>query len=230
MSANQQQLSDEQSPFFSGDVHLRDNEDGARFLPPESRRSRILRQDGEGGTWEAAYNNHPQMLCFAARNRRGRFYIASTTNNFGGVPVTHHVLLDAGCSSRLLPFPLNSSFPQVFSVQARYKWTVPCSRGTGAIQSPAFLEISTHLGSGFRPCTLAGKEQPRLPLLRFLLGSDAARQLLDRQRYLRNMLDENCIRRLNDFLQQIGGPSLPGAHLCLAGPVLSIRSEVLLEG
>ena len=192
MSAKRKRLSDMQSPSLSGDVHARD-QDGAFSSPESRRRPRSLRQEVQ------AYD-HPQVLCFAARNRRGRFYIPCTTNNFGGVHVAH-VLIDSGCSSLLLPFPLNSSFPQALLLQARYKWTVSFSRGTGAIHSPV-LKITMHLGGGF-PCTLAGKEQPRLPMLRFHVGSDAARQLLDTQN-LRSMLDDNCIRRLNDFLQQMG--------------------------
>ena len=216
MSAHKQH-SDEQSPSLSGDVHARD-EDGVIYSP-ESRRPRILRQDGQA-TGAAAYE-HPQVLCFAARNRRGRFYIPCTANSFGGVPVAH-VLLDSGCSSLLLPFPLNSSFPQAFFLHARYKWTVSFLRGTGAIHSPV-LKITMHLGSGF-PCTLAGKEQPRLPMLRLHVGSDAARQLLNTWN-LRSMLDENYIHKLNDFLQQIGDRHSPERTYALLGQ--SYLSEVM---
>ncbi len=111
------------------------------------------------------------MLCFAAHNRRGRFYIPCKNNSFDGVHV-NNVLFDSGCSSLLLPFPLESGFLVSFMESARYKWTVSSLRGTEAVHSPV-LKISMHIGGGFA-CTLVDKEQPvDLRMLRFHLGTEA---------------------------------------------------------
>lgn len=49
---------------------------------PGAKRPRPLRGIGEAADYE-----HPQVLCFAARNRRGRFYIPCKDNIFGGIRV-----------------------------------------------------------------------------------------------------------------------------------------------
>lgn len=84
----------------------------------------------------------------------------------------------------------------------------------------SWKRISMHFG---------GKRAARLPVLRFHVGSDAARQLLDSTQNLRSMLNENYVRRLINNPTS-WGPSLSGTHVCLAGPVLSIESDVLPEG
>mmetsp|Transcript_40331 Transcript_40331/g.97342 ORF Transcript_40331/g.97342 Transcript_40331/m.97342 type:complete len:286 (+) Transcript_40331:61-918(+) len=175
-------------PTLSGNVHPRDVDSS-----PSPRRTR------NDGTDVSTYE-HPQVLAFAARNRRGRFYIPSRHNEFGGVHVDH-VLFDSGCSSILLPFPVASGFPDELLKQVRYQWIVSSSRGTGAVHSPV-LKIRMILG-GFA-CTLGGRgQQIQLPLLRFHVGSLAANTLLNTERY-RAMLDDNCVGKLNNFLRQVG--------------------------
>jgi hypothetical protein len=85
---------------LSGSVHARAGETGDVPSSPESRRPRRFNNDEAA----AAYA-HPDVLCFAAHNRRGRFYIPCNTNEFGGMHVDN-VLFDSGCSTLLLPFPL----------------------------------------------------------------------------------------------------------------------------
>ncbi|CAB9516222.1 expressed unknown protein [Seminavis robusta] len=138
---------------LSGSVRLREEE--SENSSPEASRRRLL--NGAAAEYE-----HPQVLCFAARNRRGRFYIPMTTNNFGGMPV-NHVLFDSGCSSLLLPFPLQDGLPQPW-LEEFNKWAVSSSRGTGAIHSPV-LKIKPRIGPNFT-CVLAGKVQPNLKKLR----------------------------------------------------------------
>jgi hypothetical protein len=191
-------------------VRVRDEDSGENNSSPESKRPRRLRQDDENVT---AYD-HPDVLCFAARNRRGRFYIPCKNNSFGGVHVDN-VLFDSGCSSLLLPFPLECGFPASFMEPARYKWTVSSSRGTGAVHSPV-LKISMHIGGGFA-CTLADKQQPmHLMMLRFHLGTQASNLLLSTPD-LRRMLDTNCVGKLNDFLRQLGNRSAPERTYALLG-------------
>ncbi|KAL7555522.1 hypothetical protein ACA910_020311 [Epithemia clementina (nom. ined.)] len=175
---------------LSGSVRVRE-EDSANSSPEASRR-RLL--NGPAAEYE-----HPQVLCFAARNRRGRFYIPMTTNNFGGMPV-NHVLFDSGCSSLLLPFPLQDGLPQPW-LEEFYIWAVSPSRGTGAIHSPV-LKIKPRIGPNFT-CVLAGKVQPNLNMLRIHIGSRAANRLLNTQEY-RSKLDEASINKLRDFLSEIG--------------------------
>jgi hypothetical protein len=53
-------------------VHPREDYNSDEHSPPESRRQRVfpVADAREGATYD-----HPLVLCFAARNRRGRFYI-----------------------------------------------------------------------------------------------------------------------------------------------------------
>jgi len=178
---------------LSGSVRVRD-EDSANSSPEASRRRRLL----DGPAAVAEYE-HPQVLFYAARNRRGRFYIPMTTNNFGGMPVDH-VLFDSGCSSLLLPFPLQDGLPRPW-LEEFYSWVVSSSRGTGANHSPV-LKIKPRVGPNFA-CVLAGKVQPNLNMLRIHLGSRAANRLMNTQEY-RSKLDEASINKLRDFLSEIG--------------------------
>ena len=193
-------------PVLSGSVRARDFDD--ETSSPETRRPRRLRDDEDDTT---AYE-HRHVLCFAARNRRGRFYIPVTNNDFGGILVDH-VLLDSGCSTLLLPFPLTAGFPNVFCT-SRYFWTVSSSRGPGAIHSPV-LKIKLRLGGEF-PLTLANKEQPPLAILRFHIGSQAANMLLNTHHY-RAMLDANSVTKLNDFRGALGDRTSPERTYALLG-------------
>jgi hypothetical protein len=171
MSTNNQQgnQSGGNPPSLSGAVHARAGETGDVPSSPESRRPRRLNNDQAA----AAYD-HPDVLCFAARNRRGRFYIPCNTNEFGGIHVDN-VLFDSGCSTLLLQYPLARGFPTSFLETARYQWIVSSPRGTGAVHTPV-LKILILIGRRFT-CTLADIHQPGLTMLRFQLGSQAANQL-----------------------------------------------------
>lgn len=196
------------SSSVSGVVHPRDSEGSGDNSSPEAQRQRLMRDDDAA---VEAYE-HPHVLCFAARNRRGRFYIPCKRNSFGGVPVDY-VLLDSGCSSLLLPYPLENGFPPELMNPALCHWVVSSSRGTGAVHSPV-LKIKQHIGRF--PCTLADKEQPRLEMLRFHLGSEACNRLLGAQN-CRQMLNQICIDKLNDFLRQIDGREAPERTYALLG-------------
>lgn len=211
MSTNEQQVSSR----LSGSVHPRDEESGENSSP-ETRRPRQLLTDGEAAEYE-----HPQVLSFAARNRRGRFYIPSKDNAFGGMRV-ENVLFDSGCSSLLLPFPVDAGFPAQLTTPSVYEWIVSASRGTGAVHSPV-LKIKKRIGQF--ACTLAGKVQPSLHMLRFHLGSQAANVLLN-NRNLRQMLDDNCVTKLIDFLGKLSGSTSPERTYALLGQ--SYLSHVIL--
>ena len=204
-----QQDSMNSNSHLIGAVHGRDFEgSSADNSSPEAQRRRLMRHD------EAAVEayEHPHVLCFAARNHRGRFYIPCKINSFGGVPI-ENVLFDSGCSSLLLPFPLENGFPPELMTPAICQWIVSSSRGTGAVHSPV-LKIKRRMGKF--PCTLADKEQPRLEMLRFHLGCQACNKLLSDPN-CRNMLDEGCINKLNDFLRQIDGRESPERTYALLG-------------
>mmetsp|Transcript_30498 Transcript_30498/g.55184 ORF Transcript_30498/g.55184 Transcript_30498/m.55184 type:complete len:193 (-) Transcript_30498:222-800(-) len=180
---------------LSSSANPRDSEGSGENSSPEAQRQRLMRDDDEALAYE-----HPNVLCFAARNRRGRFDIPCKRNSFGGVPVDN-VLLDSGCSSLLLPYPFENGFPPELMDPALCNWVVSSSRGTGAVHSPV-LKIKKYIG-GF-PCTLADKEQSLLTLLRFHLGSEACNRRLSAPN-CRRMLDQRFIDKLNDFLRQIDG-------------------------
>ena len=69
--------------------------------------------------------HHPQVLCFAGRNRGGRFFIPMTFNNYFGGGAREPCLV--GCSSTLLPFPLQNGLPQTW-LEEFYEWPVSSLR------------------------------------------------------------------------------------------------------
>ena len=95
---HQQHKYDQNKAPLSGSVRVR-KEHSKNSLPKVSGRSL---QNGAVAEYE-----HPQVLCFVACNWRGCFNILMTTNNFGGMPMSH-VLLDSEHSSLLSPFPLQN--------------------------------------------------------------------------------------------------------------------------
>lgn len=175
---------------MSGVVHSREN------VSPESAQKRVVRPTPDG----SAEYEHDKVLCFAARNRRGRFYIPSKDNVFGSV-VVENVLIDSGCSSLSLPFPLVHGFPLEWRTKA-YNWVVSFSQGTGSVHSPV-LKISMHLGLEFS-CSLAGKDQPALKFLRFHMGSQGINHMLDTPE-LSALLDPGCIATLTATRNQLAG-------------------------
>jgi hypothetical protein len=199
------------SDRVGGSVHPRDQRDAEESDHSSSPQRR--RPVGPTNNDASAYE-HPHVLCFAARNRRGRFYIPCKQNSFGGVHVDN-VMVDSGCSSLLLPFPLSDGFPPELSTVELCQWFVSSSRGTGALHSPV-LKINKRLSAGFR-CTLAGRDQPlELNLLRIHLGRQACERIL--AEYI-EMLDQACIDKLNEFLRQtrIGGHASPERSYALLG-------------
>lgn len=201
----------------TGSVHHHDDSS------PESQRRRLVvaHNDDDDRVDSALAYEHPHVLCFAARNRLGRFYIPCKQNSFGGVPVDR-VRLDSACrsSSILLPFPLENGFPSEFLDPALCHWIVSSSsssssRGTdGTVRSPV-LTIKKRIDDGFS-CTLAAKEQPLLNVLRFYLGSEACHRLLN-DANCRSMLDQGCLDKLNDFLRQIHGKVRPERTCAVLG-------------
>jgi hypothetical protein len=143
---------------------------------------------------------HEKVLCFAARTRRGRFYIPSKDNVFGGM-VVENVLIDSGCSSLLLSFPLEHGFPLEWRTD-EYNWVVSFSRGTRAVHSPV-LKISMHLGLEFS-CSPGGKEQPRLNFLRFHMGSQGINHILETPQLVA-LLDPGCVATLIATRNQLAG-------------------------
>lgn len=186
-----------------GSVHARDGSDDSSLSPPRKRRR-----------GEDAYE-HPHVLIFAARGKNGRFYIPSTENSFGGVNV-NNTMFDTGCSTLLLPYPLQTGFPADLMNGFLYSWVVGTSRGTGALHSQV-LKITSKIRRKF-PVTLAGKQQESksVSMLRFQLGTGAIRQLLDTPN-LRGLLDETCITNLTDFLDAVGDREIVESRYALLG-------------
>lgn len=115
------------SSSVSGVGHPRDSAGCGHNPAPGAQRQRLSMHDDNAAL---AYKR-PHVLCFVASNHRGCFYIPCKRNSFGGVPVDN-VLLDSGCSSLLLPYPLVNGFPPELLNPAQCNWVVSSSRGTGA--------------------------------------------------------------------------------------------------
>jgi hypothetical protein len=145
---------------------------------PASAQKRVVRPPPDG----SVEYEHEKVLCFAARNRRGRFYIPSKDNVFGGMVVEN-----------VLPLEWRAD---------EYNWVVSFSRGTGAVHSPV-LKISMHLGLEFS-CSLGGKEQPRLKFLRFHMGSKGINHILETPQLVA-LLDPGCVATLIATRNQLAG-------------------------
>jgi hypothetical protein len=158
---------------------------------------------------------HPDVLCFASRNRHGYLFIPSKNNSFGGVQVDN-VLLRTGCGKLLLPFPFENGLPSNLIDPTNCEWTVS-SFGT---RNVPVLEIKKHT-LGFN-LTLANKTQPSLDVLVFILGSKACKMLL--QDDYKVMLKSSCITILKSYLGQIGDSEVPERTFAVLG--LSYLSQV----
>jgi len=194
----------------SGNVHPRDGSDDSSS--PVRQRQRIT----DAAAVDDHRYEHAQVLSYAARGRNKRFYIPSTENYFGGIRV-NNIMFDSGCSTLLLPYPLETSFPPELLNNSLYSWVVGTSRGTGAVHS-LVLSVSSRIGRKF-PVTLAGKAQGEsrgVPKLRFQLGSGAVNQVLESPQLLA-LLDQGCIDMLNGFLTRIGDRTIEERNYALLG-------------
>jgi hypothetical protein len=156
------------------------------------------------------------ILAFAARNRKNRFFIPNKLNAIGGIAF-ENVMIDSGCGSLLLPFPLGTAVDALtrYAVAGLYDWTISQSRGTGAVHSPV-LKIKSPIGSKF-DIRLGGNNMPfQIPFLRFHLGKQAA-DLLRSHDAFRTMLDESCQGALADFSVSLGEAHAPERRLVLLG-------------
>lgn len=145
--------------------------------------------------------DHTQVLAYAAKNNRSRFYIPQKDNFIGEIQY-ERVLIDCGCSSILLPFPGNGLILKEKYLDRRsFYWEIFKSKGTGAVHSPVLKIKALMIGSGF-PCVLAGNEQPRVAYLRFHLGSEAAQHILNDEE-MKGMLQPQHLETLFAFTAQL---------------------------
>ncbi|KAG7337245.1 hypothetical protein IV203_036312 [Nitzschia inconspicua] len=181
----------------------RSAEDAAWQTTP--KRGRVgLSQDSNTSVYSpsaSATIDHSWVLAYAAKNNRSRMYLPEK-NNFIGEIQYENVLVDCGCSSILLPFPGDGSvLKKKYLDKLSFYWEIANSKGTGAVHSPV-LKIKTHMiGAGF-PCTLVGKEQPRLQYLRFHLGVRAAKTILN-DNDMTDMVDSSGITAMQNFVRQV---------------------------
>lgn len=194
--------SSEEEPVVAGS-------DGGR---PRRRRRRTQEQPDE--------EEEEAILAFAARNRKNHFFIPSKLNAIGGVAF-ETVMIDSGCGSLLLPFPLLGTTAvdalARYAVAGLYDWTVSQSRdSTGAVRAPV-LKIKSPIGSQF-DIRLGGNNMPfQIPFLRFHLGRQAA-DLLRSHDAFRAMLDESCKCALAAFsAASVGEAHVPERRHVLLG-------------
>ena len=185
----------------------RSAEDAAPSTPqtPHSKRSRLgFSQDSNASVYSpsaSATIDHTQVLAYAAKNNRSRMYLPEKNNFIGGIQY-ENVLIDCGCSSILLPFPGDGSvLKEKYLDKLSFYWEIAKSKGTGAVHSPVLKIKALMINAGF-PCTLVGKEQPRLQYLRFHLGIQAAKTILNDDD-LKDMMSNSDINVLENFASQV---------------------------
>lgn len=176
--------------------------------PPDQQRNKKRKVEGSpagsstsgGSEQDDIQDSSSIILAMAVLNKKSRLFIPSKENKFGGIAYDN-VMVDSGCSSVLLPFPIDDPGASLAGVaNDRYDWTVTRSKGTGAVHSPV-LKIKSKIGQEF-DLKLAGKDQPiRLPFLRFHLGKQAAGLLLDS---FGGMLQQKCKEDLRSFVRGLG--------------------------
>jgi hypothetical protein len=133
-------------------------------------------------------------------------------------------MIDSGCNSLLLPFD-HQAISNLFNGPS-YEWKIRSSRGIGGINSRT-LKITRD--GGAQPVgtmTLAGNEnRMSLPFLRFHLGSDSVRALLENNRH---KLNETDTQKLRDFLTAMGDTEAPERRHALLGQ-LYLKCVVSLQ-
>ena len=72
-----------------------------------------------------------KVLAAAVKNAKRRFSIPSTENYFGGIQY-ENAMIDNGCNSLLLPFPLTNLDALRKFEGADFSWEIAYSQGTGA--------------------------------------------------------------------------------------------------
>lgn len=181
----------------------------------ENRRRPREEEEGEDGAERrvqprsSATHLPSCVIGLAYRNRRHRFFMPSTRNQFCGITYPY-VMVDSGCNSLLLPFPQRDieggdSRPDLEALAPflgdEFKWTISSSGGTGAIGSKV-LKVQQRLdnSSSIGVMQLAFARPVNLTYLRFHLGSSAADALKDHPKLLPAHKES-----LQDFLVQLGG-------------------------
>ena len=154
------------------------------------------------------------ILAVALRNDRKRFFIPSGKNSFAGIRY-ENVMIDSGCNSILLPFPDHVNDLQPFS-REEFFWEVNWARGRTAggvpTHSPTLLIYSPETNQDVGDVILADRFVTKLKGLRFHLGKDSARKLLES-----GMLDQTENAKLDGFLRDLGERDSPERRYVLLG-------------
>lgn len=138
----------------------------------------------------------PHVKAVAMRNAKMRYFVPSTANYFAGEKY-EYVMVDNGCNSFLLPY--RTALAARFTGD-QYRWVVSSSKGTGALKSPTLIIMHhTNAEAVLGTMQLAGNEILPLKKLRFHLGSESARALVNHQK-----LSSYHKGKLREFLGRLG--------------------------
>lgn len=167
-----------------------------------------------------------EILAVALRNDRKRFFAPSGHNTFAGIRY-EYVMIDSGCNSLLMPFPVNINDLRQFSGD-EFFWEVNWSRGVGAIMSPTLLIYNPETNQDVGDLILAGRFVAKLKSLRFHLGKESAQTLLGL-----GFLHDTEKAKIEGFLQDLGDKNCSERRYVLLGQavlsqVFSLQAGKLL--
>ena len=136
-------------------------------------------------------------------------------------------MIDSGCNSLLLPFPVDMDALLAFH-SGQYFWEVVWSLGTGVINSPTLLIYCPETNEEVGNLCLAGRFVVGLKGLRFHMGKNSTRRLLDA-----DILDVATASKLRGFLQRLKQRDAPERRHVLFGQtvlskIFSLQAGVLL--
>ncbi|CAB9528072.1 expressed unknown protein [Seminavis robusta] len=148
------------------------------------------------------------VIGLAYRNRKHRFFVPATSNNFAGIPFSF-VMVDSGCNSFLLPFPQREKDDGTFEIDMgalepflghQFRWSISGSSGTGAVGSKTLRIENRNNSVSVGSMQLACSSPVPLDYLRFHLGSEAANALKNHAKVL-----PDHRQALQDFLTALNG-------------------------
>ncbi len=157
------------------------------------------------------------LLFFGLINSKGRVFIPSTKNYFGGIKVSR-VLCDSGCSSLLIPIESSESLAFIFNIFSnprKYEMTISQSRGVGGQSLTLIVKYHTN------------KERFAIKLAEDILGKGVSRVDVDYLRFALSTEDISEILAKKQYASRFTNPHqlLLNQYKCIDFPR---RTHVLL--
>ena len=174
-----------------------------------------------------SYPPYPRgVKIIARRNRQNHFAIPRKDTTVCGITY-ERVLFGSGCNTILLPFPVEGQRSETLRPfqSESHRWEVSWSSGTGGIHCPV-LKIFPVVHDDIGVMKFGEDHESRMPFLRFHLGTDASKWLINNP----HRLDSFNIDKLQSFLRDMGRNVAKGRTTAIIGQMLLRRLCVVQIG